>query len=59
MNYTMVPESSKAKLEPRKDLIVENTRRRYCRSRAEVEAEIRRRQDGGEPPPSITRKHPV
>jgi len=43
----------------KKQRIIEYTRKNYCKSRAEVEAEIRRRQGGGVPTPPITRKHSV
>ncbi|HYT42347.1 MAG TPA: hypothetical protein VEP90_08370, partial [Methylomirabilota bacterium] len=43
----------------KKRRIIENTRENYCKPRAEVEDEIRRRQDVGKPPPPITRQHQV
>ncbi len=56
---TIVPKSNRANLQTKKDRIVENTRKNYCKTRAEVEEEIRRRQGSGEPTPPITRKHPL
>jgi len=54
----LVEEKARSKRE-NKQIIIEHTRRNYCKPHAEVEAEIRRRQDGGEPSLSITRKHQV
>ena len=43
---------------PKKQQIIEHTRKEYCRPRSEVEEEIRKRQEVHEPPPP-TRKHTV
>lgn len=40
---TIIPEKSKADFERKRDIIVENTRRDYCRPRSEVEEEIKHR----------------
>ena len=53
-----VEEKERSKRE-NKQIIIEHTRRNYCRPRHEVDEEIQRRQEGGEPSPSVTRKHPV
>ena len=54
----LVEEKARNKRE-NKQIIIEHTRQKYCRPRHEVDEEIQRRQGGGEPPSSITRKHQV
>lgn len=56
---TIVPESNKKDFEAKKQRIIDNTRKKYCKPRSIVEEEIRRRQTVEEQPPSITRKHQV
>ena len=59
---TIVPKTNRKHLEERKERIIQNTTKNYCRKVDEIEEEIRKRQDqdGGDgPPTSTTRKHPV
>jgi len=55
---TIVPATSHKDFATKKEKIVDNTRRNYCKPRIDVEEEIRRRQESGSPMPT-TRKHPL
>ncbi len=52
---TIPPGAGLKNLAMKKQQIIDNTKRNYCKSRAEVEKEITRRQESPEPP--TTRKH--